>query len=220
MQTPAKLIRHATPALPGNRLLARLPLQDYQRLLPLLRPCPLEFKRVLNEPQSAIDYVYFPSQGVVSAVTLMEDALRMNSSALARHDVRVVRDFQTVPPLLCEQSKVLQILVNLIRNAKYATDQGGRSDKVITLQIAAGETGRVQLIVADNGVGIPAENLTRVFQHGFTTKPTRHGFGLHSSANAAREMKGTLKARSDGAGRGATFILDLPVAPLSPPASH
>ena len=73
MQTPAKLIRHATPALPGNRLLARLPLQDYQRLLPLLRPCPLEFKRVLNEPQSAIDYVYFPSQGVVSAVTLMED---------------------------------------------------------------------------------------------------------------------------------------------------
>jgi CRP-like cAMP-binding protein len=61
------------PALPGNRLLARLPPQEYQRLLPLLGLFPLAFKHVLNEPRSAIDYVYFPSRGVISAVTLMED---------------------------------------------------------------------------------------------------------------------------------------------------
>jgi PAS domain S-box-containing protein len=143
---------------------------------------------------------------------LMEDALRMNSAALVRHDVRVIRDFEAVPPVLAEKAKVLQILVNLIRNAKYAADEGGRPDKIITLRTKAGPAGRVQFIVQDNGIGIPAENLTRIFQHGFTTKASGHGFGLHSSANAAKEMRGSLSAVSEGRGFGATFILDLPVA--------
>ena len=149
--------------------------------------------------------------------SLMEDAWRMNSAALVRHDVRVVRDFAPVPPVLAEKAKVLQILVNLIRNSKYAADRR-RSPwtRLITLRIKAGAAGRVQLIVQDNGIGIPAENLTRIFQHGFTTKATGHGFGLHSSANAAKEMHGTLNAMSEGSGCGATFILDLPVATNSP----
>lgn len=155
---------------------------------------------------------------------LMEDSLRMNSGSLTRHEVRVVREFDFVPPILGERSKVLQILVNLIRNAKHACDDSGRADKVITLRIRhvpatdpSGEVsapeGRVQLIVQDNGVGIVAENLTRIFGHGFTTRADGHGFGLHSAANAAREMKGLLFAHSDGPGQGATFTLELPVAP-------
>jgi signal transduction histidine kinase len=73
----------------------------------------------------------------------------------------------------------------------------------------------VLLSVQDNGVGIPAENLTRIFSHGFTTRAHGHGFGLHSSANAAKEMKGSLSVRSDGPGKGATFIVDLPEAPAA-----
>ena len=149
----------------------------------------------------------------LEAEALMEDSLRMNAGALARHEVRVVRDFQLASPILAEKAKVLQILVNLIRNAKYACDEGGTADKAITLRIEPGEPGRVRLIVQDNGVGIPRENLTRIFGHGFTTRATGHGFGLHSSANAATEMKGSLTALSDGPGTGATFILDLPAAP-------
>lgn len=170
----------------------------------------------------SMQQTYATMVGVVEPLqpaAMLEDALRMNSAALVRHDVRVVRDFAPVPPVLGEKAKVLQILVNLIRNAKYAADAGGREDKVITLGVSAGDTGRVQLSVRDNGVGIPAENLTRIFQHGFTTKSDGHGFGLHSSANAAREMKGTLTAHSDGTGLGATFILDLPVAISAPEAS-
>ena len=162
----------------------------------------------------SMQQTYATMVGVVEelqAVDLVEDAVRMNSAALVRHDVRVVRDFAPVPPVLAEKAKVLQILVNLIRNAKYAADEGGAPDKIITLRIKAGDAGRVQLIVQDNGIGIPAENLTRIFQHGFTTKATGHGFGLHSSANAAKEMRGTLNAVSDGPGCGASFILDLPV---------
>jgi signal transduction histidine kinase len=84
----------------------------------------------------------------------------------------------------------------------------------MTLRICSGPTSdRVQFIVEANGVGIPAGNLTRIFGHGFTTRADGHGFGLHSAANAAREMKGTLSVHSDGPGRGARFTLDLPVAP-------
>jgi len=107
---------------------------------------------------------------------------------------------------------VLQILVNVVRNAKHACDDSGRPDKQITLRLTNGD-GRVRVVVSDNGIGIPRENLTRIFSHGFTTKKDGHGFGLHSGALAAREMGGTLLAHSDGPGKGATFILELPAQP-------
>jgi CRP-like cAMP-binding protein len=58
---------------PGNRLLARLPQEDYQRLLPHLRSVSLEFKAVLHEARSPIDYIYFPVTGVTSTLTIMQD---------------------------------------------------------------------------------------------------------------------------------------------------
>ena len=90
----------------------------------------------------------------------------------------------------------------------------GGKDKRLTMQVRAAN-GRVQIAVMDNGVGIPAENMTRIFNHGFTTREKGHGFGLHSAALAAREMGGTLNAHSDGPGQGATFILELPLQPES-----
>jgi PAS domain S-box-containing protein len=145
----------------------------------------------------------------LGASDLVEDALRMNSSALARHDIQIVREFDAVPPLTVEKHKVLQILVNLITNAKYACDESERPDKQVTLRVTNGD-GRVRIAVIDNGKGIPAENLTRIFAHGFTTKSDGHGFGLHSGALAAREMGGSLTVSSDGYGRGARFTLELP----------
>ncbi|MFE8604614.1 ATP-binding protein [Archangium violaceum] len=63
----------------------------------------------------------------------------------------------------------------------------------------------------DNGVGIAAEDLQRVFQFGFTTRPGSLGYGLHWAANTAREMGGSLVAASEGRGRGSSFVLELPV---------
>ena len=77
---------------------------------------------------------------------------------------------------------------------------------------AANGDNRVKIVFRDNGIGIAPENITRIFSHGFTTKRKGHGFGLHSAANAAREMGGNLTAHSDGVGCGATFILELPMA--------
>lgn len=151
----------------------------------------------------------------LAAAELFEDALRMNGADLARHDVRIVREFAPVPPLSVEKGKVLQILVNLIRNAVHACDDLQKHEaraKTITLRLEAHGDDRVRLAVRDNGIGILPENLTRIFVHGFTTRAYGHGFGLHSSAIAAKEMKGSLAVSSDGFGRGATFVLELPIA--------
>lgn len=161
----------------------------------------------------SMQQAYATMAGVVEtldASSLMEDALRMNSAALVRHEVNVLRDYQPAPAVVAERGKVLQILVNLIRNAKYAVDEGRATDKAITLRVEPCETGMVRLIVQDNGVGIPPGNLTRIFTHGFTTRAHGHGFGLHSSSLAAKEMRGSLTAASDGLNTGATFVLELP----------
>jgi PAS domain S-box-containing protein len=147
----------------------------------------------------------------LDASRLMEDALRIKTGKLAFDAVRVERAFQATGPVLAEKSKVLQILINLIGNARHACVEADVLSKVITLAVEpAGD--RVRLSVRDNGIGIAPENLTRIFAHGFTTKATGHGFGLHSAANAAKEMKGSLTAASAGRGQGATFILELPLA--------
>jgi PAS domain S-box-containing protein len=141
---------------------------------------------------------------------LVEDALRINAGAMERHGVTVVREYSETPSVLIEKHKMLQVLVNLISNAKYACEASGGSNKQLTLRITHGNN-RVKISVIDTGVGISKENLTRIFGYGFTTKKEGHGFGLHSSALAAKEMGGTLTASSEGPGYGATFTLELPI---------
>jgi signal transduction histidine kinase len=150
---------------------------------------------------------------VVAVDSLVEDAVKLNAGALVRHGVQVHKEYAEVPEIEVERHRVLQILVNLIRNAKYALDERGHTDKCLTLRIGLKDPRRVQIEVADNGVGIPVENLTRIFAHGYTTRRDGHGFGLHSGALTAREMGGALHAASAGLGQGATFTLELPLKP-------
>jgi two-component system, NtrC family, sensor kinase len=145
---------------------------------------------------------------------LVEDALRMNASALTRHEVTVVKELAEVPPLPLDRHRVLQILINLISNAKQAMSGVGGQSNRMTLRVGETDlaTGRcLRISVEDDGEGIPADNMTRIFVHGFTTRVNGHGFGLHSCALAAREMGGRLTAHSDGPGLGAIFTLELPV---------
>jgi len=145
----------------------------------------------------------------VKVVDLIEDSLRLNAGAFTRHGVTLCREFSDVPPITVDKHKAVAILVNLIRNAKYACDESGRRDKQLTVRVDGDAIG-VRIAVIDNGVGIPAENMSRLFNHGFTTRQSGHGFGLHSAALAAQEMGGSLRAESDGPGRGAVFTLELP----------
>jgi PAS domain S-box-containing protein len=164
----------------------------------------------------AMQQDYAKSSGILESLQvteLVEDALRMNLGAMQRHNVKVVRDFADLPAILTEKHKVLQILVNLIRNAKYACDESGKDDKWINLRVRNGDD-RIKISVIDNGIGIPPENLTRIFNHGFTTRKGGHGFGLHSGAIAAKELGGTLAVSSEGIGQGATFTLEIPAKPI------
>lgn len=157
---------------------------------------------------------YAKVSGVMELVMLTElvdDALGMHARALTRHEIHITRNYAPgVPPLTLEKHKVLQILMNLIHNAKYACDESGKLEKQMTISIQPFED-RVRVVVADNGIGIKPENLTKIFNHGFTTRKNGHGFGLHSAALAAREMHGTLLVHSDGPGQGAAFTLELPL---------
>ena len=185
---------------------------------------------------------YAGTLGVIEPISigdLLDDALKINSASLQRHGVRVVREYGEVPPVLADKHKVLRILVNLVRNAKHALyerEHNGRNLR-LTLRIGARKDSRTQghcgtgvspvsspagrrchservfIEVADDGVGIPRENMTRIFSHGFTTEKSGHGLGLHTSTLAAKEMGGSLTAHSDGPDKGATFTLELPIQP-------
>lgn len=146
----------------------------------------------------------------VDIVAVMKDALKINDTGLARHGVAVVCEYMDTPLIATEKHKVLQILVNLISNAKYSLDACSHNNKQITLRIATDPLG-LQVHICDNGIGIPHENLTKIFAHGFTTREDGHGFGLHSSALAAQELGGSLSVHSDGPGCGAKLTLRLPI---------
>jgi signal transduction histidine kinase len=151
----------------------------------------------------------------VKPASLFEDALRINMLSLERHDIAIVREIADVGIADIDKHKTLQILINLISNAKNALKAatGNDAPKLILRLSEIDADGRKSLRfeVIDNCVGIPPENLSRIFLHGFTTRAGGHGFGLHSAANAAREMQGDLNCSSQGVGQGATFTLYVPL---------
>lgn len=140
---------------------------------------------------------------------LVEDSLRMNIRALLRHGVETVREYEPVPPMEIEKYKVMQILVNLIHNAKYACANSPRADKQLTLRVS-GNQHTVSISVTDNGIGIDPADQKQIFNYGVTTKSRGHGLGLYSGLLAAREMGGSLTVFSEGRGHGTTFTLELP----------
>jgi signal transduction histidine kinase len=149
----------------------------------------------------------------MSVVDVVEDALRLNAISFTRHEIRVRREFLDRPTATLERHKIMQILVNLLTNAKHALDKPEVKDKTLTVRVALNGHEFIRISVVDTGSGITPESMARLFQHGFTTKPQGHGFGLHHGSLAAKEMGGSLTAHSDGEGKGATFTLEIPTLP-------
>lgn len=147
----------------------------------------------------------------LNVVDLFEDALRMNSGALSRHHVTVIKDYQATPTIIGDKHRLLLILINLISNAKYAMSRVSDHERRMTLGVRIIDNATLRFSVEDQGEGIAAENMTRIFNHGFTTRKEGHGFGLHSCALAAVEMNGHLRVHSDGPGQGAVFTLEIPL---------
>jgi signal transduction histidine kinase len=153
----------------------------------------------------------------VSLAELMDDALRIAGMPAVAADITIVRDYEAGARAVIDRHKALQILVNLVSNAKHAIRATPSRKGCLTARLRVMEGTKIRMEVSDDGVGIPEENLVKIFRHGFTTKPDGHGFGLHAGALAATQLGGTLTASSDGIGRGATFVLVVPVGSLPPP---
>jgi len=158
-------------------------------------------------------------QSYASAATLseplnlrdvVEEAIGMNTGALSRHSVTLEREYSEVPVAPLERHKLLQILVNLINNAKWAIGAGTNELRRITVRVGQHNEDRLFVEIADTGIGISAEDSARIFEHGFSRREGGHGFGLHSSAVTAISMGGTLRVCSAGINQGATFRLEIP----------
>ncbi len=151
----------------------------------------------------------------IKPAEVIEAAIQLQMGSLSRHGITLERRFEPMPAVAADKHLVLQILVNLIANARQAMhdlEPGRRKLTLVARTEGSGDTQTLCLEVIDSGVGIPQENLSRIFGQGFTTKKDGHGFGLHSAANAAKQMGGSLKAASDGPGKGSRFILSLPMS--------
>lgn len=139
-------------------------------------------------------------------------AIQMGCSSAETKDIQLIKDYQYDGSIISEKAKLLQIIVNLIRNARDSVAAFQQIPKIISITTKKSNDKPCVIVqIQDNGSGISNKNLTRIFSLGFTTKPNGHGFGLHSSAIAATELKGSLTAESEGIGKGATFILELPL---------
>ncbi|MFL5347830.1 MAG: two-component system sensor histidine kinase NtrB [Hyalangium sp.] len=150
----------------------------------------------------------------MSVPQLIDEALRLHAISFERLGIHIERDYAQVPRVLVDRHKLLQILINLLSNARHAlvASAGQAQGKRLIIRVQqVPESAQLRIEVSDNGVGIAPENLPRIFTQGFTTKKEGHGFGLHISALAAEEMKGRLSCSSAGPGQGATFTLELPL---------
>ncbi|MCP4150967.1 MAG: HAMP domain-containing protein [bacterium] len=142
----------------------------------------------------------------IEFVEVIEDTFKLYEGTIARHNMQIKKDFSPAPHFFLQRVKVMQIIMNLFKNAKEAMVDLEPDKKVITISIKRDEN-FVYIEVSDTGCGINRKNLKKIFNHGFTTKKDGHGFGLHSCANYMTEMHGKIKAESEGEGKGATFSL-------------
>ena len=157
-------------------------------------------------------------QGILEPVAvdeLLEEALELSFQPGDARWVTIQREFLKVPPVLVEKHQMLQILVNLFRNAKQAMQQKPQRMHTLSLSTRLQATtppAKVEVMVQDTGMGIAPEHLSRMFQRGFTTKKGGNGIGLHSSAMTLEKLGGSLSVHSAGVGKGAIFTLAIPPA--------
>jgi ligand-binding sensor domain-containing protein/signal transduction histidine kinase len=144
---------------------------------------------------------------------LVEDALKIQSHSLRKYGIEVLHELAPLPSVRIPKSDMLQILVNLIKNA-YEAIRMNETDNAQRIRLKTSLWRDEQLVVLeieDTGVGISPEHRERLFSHGFTTKVDGHGFGLHYCHNIMEQLGGSIEAISEGENQGAMFRLKIPI---------
>ncbi|MDJ0839067.1 MAG: PAS domain S-box protein [Acidobacteriota bacterium] len=143
----------------------------------------------------------------VSLREVVEDSLMIEENNLIAANIRVERHYSEVPEVWGRRIHLVHVLVNLFKNARESIEEANPKLRQVTVNIRM-EENRACILVSDTGTGIPPENLTVIFQHGYTTKQGSNGFGLHGCANTIKELGGRIQAHSEGSGRGAVMRIE------------
>jgi len=165
-------------------------------------------KNIISMQQS-----YAGSMGVIERVqasSVFEDAIKINIDSIKKKSIEIKREYDDDPEIAVDKHKLMQILVNLISNAKHAVENQEKDKKYIVMKLKE-KDGKVCFSVEDNGIGIEEKDLGRLFEFGFKKRVGGHGYGLHHSALSAKELNGSLLVESDGPGKGAKFTLKIPI---------
>ncbi|MBU4269017.1 MAG: tetratricopeptide repeat-containing sensor histidine kinase [Acidobacteria bacterium] len=160
----------------------------------------------------AVQQDYAGVSGVTEKILLtkmMDDVVKMYRDSFRTNKIEVYNNYSKVSPVLIEKGKLMQVFVNILKNAKESLIMKSEGDKVITINISEDkESQNVEII--DNGVGINEEDLESIFLYGFSTKEHSKGFGLHTSALTVAEFNGKIFANSDGKDKGSKFTIIIP----------
>ena len=146
----------------------------------------------------------------ISLTAAISGAVRILQDSIDKRQIRIDIDCGSVPQeIRIQESQFHQMLVNLIKNSIEAIDELAESregDEVPRIRFRAYIDGDfLCLDITDSGIGIPAENINKIFSSGFTTKKQGTGLGLHSSANFVISSGGKIQALSEGKGKGTTI---------------
>jgi len=152
----------------------------------------------------------------VTLVRLATLSLNMVQSTLAKSGIRIEREYEETPPLWLERVKVVEVLVNLLTNAKEACLLGNRRDRVIHVRVVKAPHETVCIEVQDNGVGMSPDQVATLFDGGSSTKGPGRGQGLRFCAQAVEEMGGRIRATSPGPDLGSTVTVSFPVGANRP----
>jgi two-component system NtrC family sensor kinase len=147
-------------------------------------------------------------QGIESTLTLVRHELK--------NRIRVVKNYGDVPPIRCHPNQINQVFMNMLVNGSQAI----KGEGTITIRtFREGDIVSVQF--SDTGVGIPPENLPRIFDPGFTTKGVGVGTGLGLSIcfKIVQDHGGRIDVQSE-VGKGATFTIRLPIGEASAETSR
>ncbi len=146
----------------------------------------------------------------VSVIELMEEAVAANQEFLKTSQITVIREFHEIPLLIVDKRQVLEVMVDVIRNACQAMASVSMKQLVVRAKLIPGPPDSVCLEIQDSGSGIALDDLVKIFGQGNTTKEGVRSMSLHNAANMAKNLGGALRAHSEGLGHGATFSLELP----------
>lgn len=146
----------------------------------------------------------------LSAIHELLDEALIITGLESRRDITVKKQYGKMGAILIDIVKIMQVMVNLLRNAKEALMESTTAKKTLIIKTELIDNDMILIEISDNGIGISSQNINKIFNYGFTTKQSGHGFGLHASALSINELGGDIQVKSEGLGKGATFCLTLP----------